>query len=62
VKYINLKSSPVVQLWDFKSHRDLFKIGYETMKNEMSGWSQNNQPASPFLRLFTKKLPSWISA
>ena len=62
VKYVNLKSSPAVQLWDFKSHRDLFKIGYETMKNEMSGWSQNNQPASPFLRLFTKKISSWISA
>ena len=62
VKYVNLKSSPAVQLWDFKSHRDLFKIGYETMKNEMSGWSQNNHPASSFLRLLTKKIPSWFSA
>jgi hypothetical protein len=61
VHYVPLRSTPPVPLWDFKTHRDLFKIGYETMKNEMSGWPQNHQPAMAFLRLFTKKQPSWIS-
>jgi NTE family protein len=36
VHYVNLRSSPPVQTWDFKTHRDLFKIGYDIMKNEMS--------------------------
>ena len=62
VKYVNLKSSPAVQLWDFKSHRDLFKIGYETMKNEMSGWSQNNRQQARFYVCSQRKYSSWISA
>jgi NTE family protein len=61
VQYVSLRSTPPVPLWDFKTHRDLFKIGYETMKNEMSRWPQNSQPKMSFLRLFTKKRPSWIS-
>jgi len=61
VQYVSLRSTPSVPLWDFKTHRDLFKIGYETMKNEMSLWPQNHYPAMAFLRLFTKKQPSGIS-
>jgi NTE family protein len=61
VQYVSLRSTPPVPLWDFKTHRDLFKIGYETMKNEMSRWPQNSQPKMPFLSLFTKKRPSWTS-
>jgi NTE family protein len=62
VHYVPLRSTPPVPLWDFKTHRDLFRIGYETMKNEMSRWPQNSHPAMAFLRLFTKKQPSWRSA
>jgi NTE family protein len=62
VRYVSLRSMPPVPLWDFKTHRDLFKIGYETMKNEMSRWPQKSHPAMAFLRLLTKKQSSWISA
>jgi NTE family protein len=60
VHYVSLRSTPPVPLWDFKTHRDLFKIGYETMKNEMSRWSRKSQPSTAmmFRRLFTKKQPS----
>ncbi|NWF65824.1 MAG: patatin-like phospholipase family protein [Chloroflexi bacterium] len=62
VRYVSLRSTPAVPLWDFKSHQELFKIGYETMKNEMLRWPQKSQPAQAFLRLFRKKQPSWLSA
>jgi hypothetical protein len=58
VHYVPLRSTPPVPLWDFKTHRDLFKLGYETMKNEMSRWPRKNQPAMTFLRLFAKKQAS----
>jgi len=61
VQYVSLRSMPSVPIWDFKTHRDLFKVGYETMKNEMSSWQQNNHSAMAFLRLFTKKT-SWIAS
>jgi NTE family protein len=62
VHYVSLRSTPSVPLWDFKTHRTLFKIGYETMKNEMSRWPQKSQPAMAFLRLFAKKQSFWVSA
>lgn len=62
VRYVSLRSTPPVPLWDFSTHRDLFKIGYETMNNEISRWPQNRHPAMAFLHLLTKKQPSWISA
>lgn len=62
VHYVPLRSTPPVPLWDFRPHRDLFRIGYETMKEEMSRWPQNRHPAMAFLRLFTNKLHSWKSA
>ena len=58
VRHISLRSTPAVPIWDFKTHRDLFKIGYDTMQNEMSRWSQSSQPKWNFLRLFNKKQPS----
>jgi NTE family protein len=61
VRLVSLQSRPSVPVWDFKTHRDLFKIGYETMKNEMSGWPQNSQSENLFLRLFANKQPSWLS-
>ena len=57
VRYVSLRSAPPVPLWDFKTHRDLFKVGYETMKHEMSRWPQNHPLSMAFLRLFTKKQP-----
>jgi NTE family protein len=58
VRHVSLRSIPSVPLWDFRTHRDLFKIGYDTMQNEMSRWSQNSQPKWNFLRLFTREQPS----
>lgn len=42
VRYVCLKSSPVVPIWDFRTYRDLFKTGYEAMVKEMSGWRKPN--------------------
>ena len=53
--YVNLRSSPPVQTWDFKTHRDLFQVGYDIMKNEMSRCPQRRQSPMGFLRRFTKK-------
>jgi len=61
VQYVSLRNTPPVPIWDFKTHRDLFKVGYEIMKNEMSRWPQNSHSAMAFLRLFTKK-NLWISS
>jgi NTE family protein len=58
VHYVSLRSTPPVPLWDFKTHRDLFKIGYETMKNEIVRWPQKSQPATMWLRLFIRKQPA----
>ncbi|RPJ21962.1 MAG: patatin-like phospholipase family protein [Chloroflexi bacterium] len=58
VRHVSLRSTPPVPLWDFKTHRGLFKIGYETMKDEMSRWPRKSQPATKLLRLFTNKQPS----
>jgi NTE family protein len=61
VHYVNLRSSPPVQTWDFKTHRELFKVGYDIMKNEMSSWPQKDQSSTGFLQRFTKKLSSAVS-
>ena len=61
VRYVSLKSSPAVPLWDFTTHRNLFKIGYEIMKNEMLNWPQKSQPSLDFLQFFTKKLSSAVT-
>jgi NTE family protein len=58
VRHVSLRSAPPVPIWDFTTHRDLFKVGYETMKQEMSHWPQKGQPAWAFLRMFQKKQPS----
>jgi NTE family protein len=62
MRYVRLRSSPAVQTWDFSTYRDLFKIGYETMKNEMAGWPHKRQPPNAFQRLFSRINPSLISA
>jgi NTE family protein len=54
VRYVSLRSTPPVPLWDFKPHRDLFKTGYETMKNEMASWPGSHPLPLAFLR-FSKK-------
>jgi len=56
VQYVSLRSTPAVPLWDFKSHQELFKIGYETMKNEMLRWTQNNQPVKARLLSYLEKV------
>src|SRR5512147_1365039 len=50
VRFVSLKSSPAVPLWDFTTHRNLFKIGYDIMNNEMAGWPQKSQPSLNFLQ------------
>lgn len=62
VQYVNLKSSPAVLTWDFTTHRTLFRIGYETMKGEISAWPKTTQSAKALLSLFTQDQPSWVSA
>jgi NTE family protein len=62
VKYVRLTSSPYVQTWDFSTHRDLFKIGYQIMKNEMSSWPQERRSSIGFLQHFTKKFSSALTS
>lgn len=62
VKYVSLRSTPPVPLWDFRTHRDLFKVGYEAMKDEMSRWPQNRPSAKSFSQLFANMQPSRLSA
>ena len=61
VRYVSLRSSPAVPLWDFTTHRDLFQIGYDIMKNEMSSWPQKSEPSMDLIRRFTKKLSSAVA-
>ncbi len=59
VHYISLKSSPSVPIWDFRTHRDLFKTGYETMQKEIPGLLQSSQPELVF-QSWSVKLPGWL--
>lgn len=51
VHYVSLRSSPSVPIWDFRTHRDLFRIGYEIMQQKLSGGLQRDHaeplPAYP---------------
>jgi NTE family protein len=49
VRYVSLRSTPPVPLWDFSTHRDLFKIGYVTMNNEMSRWPRKSHSIATVL-------------
>ncbi|HTX79542.1 MAG TPA: patatin-like phospholipase family protein [Longilinea sp.] len=42
VRYLPLRSSPSVTIWDFSKHRQLFQNGYETTCKEIQGWKQPN--------------------
>lgn len=57
VRHVSLQSTPSVPIWDFKTHRDLFKIGYESMKQEMAHWPQNSASPWSLLRFFTSRTP-----
>jgi NTE family protein len=58
VRYVPLRSSPSIPIWDFRTHRGLFKVGYEIMQRAISGWQQDRQPKW-FLRFMPRgiKLP-----
>ncbi len=59
VRYVSLKCLPSVPIWDFRTHQDLFKTGYEIMQQTLSGWSQDNQPELVF-QSWRIKLPGWL--
>lgn len=61
VQYVSLRSSPPVPIWDFRTHRDLFKIGYEIMRQKMSAWPQDDQPEISLPRLISEGQASWMS-
>ena len=54
VRYVSLRSSPSIPIWDFRTHRDLIKLGYETMQQTISGWSQASQQ-----KWFFRFLKAW---
>jgi NTE family protein len=62
VRLVSLRSTPSVAVWDFTTHRELFKIGYETMKNEISNWPQKSHSAMELFRSFIENPPRWMSA
>ena len=47
VQRISLRSTPAVPMWDFTTHRDLVKIGYEIMQKEILAGQQNKLELSP---------------
>ena len=51
VRYVSLRSSTGVPIWDFRTHRDLFKAGYEIMQQKISGW-RRDRPQNWFFDLF----------
>jgi hypothetical protein len=51
VRYVSLRSSPSIPIWDFRTHRDLFKLGYEIMQQKISSW-QPDRPQNWFFDLF----------
>ncbi len=55
VRYVPLRSSPSIPIWDFRTHHDLFKVGYEIMQQKISGWQQDRQPKW-FLRFMPRKI------
>lgn len=61
VQYVSLRSSPPIPIWDFRTHRDLFKIGYEIMRQKMSAWPQDDQPEMSLTRLIAEDQVSWMS-
>ena len=61
VHYIPLKSSPPTPIWDFRNYRQLFQTGYETMLQEISGWSKRDQSERILLEHCMENQPSWIS-
>jgi NTE family protein len=40
VHYMQLISSPPVQIWDFSKHRELIRIGYEIACRQISDWNR----------------------
>jgi NTE family protein len=56
VRYVSLRSTPAVPIWDFTSHRHLMSVGYDFMKNEMSGWPGESPSPTGFLQLLTRKI------
>ena len=61
VQYVSLRSSPSMPIWHFRTHRDLFKIGYEIMRQNMSAWPQDDQPEMYLPRLISEDQASCMS-
>lgn len=59
VHYVGLKISPSIPIWDFRTHQDLFKVGYETMQQRIPGLLQSIQPELVF-QSWRIKLPKWM--
>ncbi len=51
VRYVSLRSSSSIPIWDFRTHRDLFKTGYEIMQQKISSWQQD-RPQKWFFNFF----------
>jgi NTE family protein len=61
VRYVSLRSFPSIPIWDFRNHRDLFKFGYEIIRQKISEVLQNNRAELVLPHPLTEKRPSWIS-
>jgi NTE family protein len=61
VQYVSLRSFPSIPIWDFRNHRDLFRFGYEIMRQKISEGLQNNRGELVLPHPLTEKRPSWIS-
>lgn len=62
VRYVGLRSSPSVPIWDFRTHRELFNTGYKIMQQEIANWAQDSRPKW-FSNLWPRKIRlPWMSA
>jgi NTE family protein len=59
VHYVSLRSSPSIPIWDFRNHRELFKIGYEIMQQEILDWPQKDQAELALPYLVKQEQSSW---
>jgi NTE family protein len=51
VRYVPLRISPSIPIWDFRTCLHLFRVGYEAMQQKIADWQQD-RPAKWFLPFF----------
>jgi NTE family protein len=59
VHSIGLRSTPPVPIWDFRSYRDLIRIGYEIACSAISSWVEPSRAEFDLPSLIAENQPDW---